>query len=70
MELLNINILNKSGRKHITAYTLTNEVDNYFGAYTYLNVAKAYNDPQDILIDTLTRNYNADEFNPIRYGTH
>ena len=67
MELLNINILNPSSRKYINTYVLTNKGYNYFAAYTYLNVAKAVNDPMAVQVITVEKRCNANEFRPIRY---
>lgn len=70
MELLNINILNPNSRKYINTYVLTDECYSYFGAYTYLNVAKAVNDPINIQVETTKRMYNATNFSPVRYGNN
>lgn len=68
MELVNIKLLRNSPRKIISTYALTDEMYNYYGAYSYLNIAKVVNDPMQIVIDANNKAMNADEFNPIRYG--
>lgn len=67
MELVNISKLNPT-RGMITTYSLSDGMYYYFGAYAYLNVCRTEGDCSNVLIPAFRTVYNANDFNPIRYG--
>ena len=68
MELLNLSTLNS--RRGISTYCLCCEDYTYTGAYAYLNVFKTSgtNERNIVIRTTNGKTYNANEFNPVRYG--